>query len=88
MPARSASVSRARGAHEEEAGVSAVRQLFRQQVLEKRILIDRMPDLFDFDGSDNSRPEHECIELPYRIGVFYPVISHFLCTALCFFNGF
>jgi hypothetical protein len=47
-----------------------------------------MPDLFDFDGSDNSRPEHECIELPYRIGVFYPVISPLLCASLCFFNGF
>jgi hypothetical protein len=54
---------------------------FGKQVLDKRILIDRMPDLFIFDGSDYSRPEHECIELPFRIGVFYPVISHFHCTA-------
>jgi len=61
---------------------------FGKQVLNKRILIDRMPDLSDIDGSDYSRLELECIEPPYRIGVLYSVISHFLCTALCFFNGF
>ena len=39
-------------------------------MLDKSILIDSMPDLFNFDGGDYCRPEHECIELPFRIGVF------------------
>ena len=82
------SSSRARGAHAGEVGVRAALRL-RQEIIFQQTHSHRShADLFDFDGSDNSLPEHECIELPYRIGVFYPVISPLLCASLCFFNGF
>jgi len=41
-------------------------------VPDKGILIDRMPDLFDFYGSDGSLQEHERVERQRRISIFYP----------------
>jgi len=88
MPARSASVSRARGAQEGGVGVSVNLRL-HQEIFFRQIHPHRShTDLFGFDGGDNCRMEHECIEPQRWIGVFYPMEPYLFRTALCFINDF